>query len=268
MSKKVESRTMSIVLAELNASIDRYNEASDTERAALTLEHKNLVQEYNSLSLLNAYASFIREDNPLVALAKAYYYDTVSVKDAVHNEVVDGVMTSSVTRSVKDGKKKLDVTKFIEWTEEHNRSVAAARNWKSKMEAARSSIENEWKKFFSGMCETSKLSVGKTKKELQAMFDALVFIAGETGKNAFIADGKIARYMIGFANSRKDSCADGNVNITGSILSKQTWNTLTLDIMHMAATGKTYELVFGEPEDEDEVSADVDADADTDESDE
>ena len=264
MSKKVETRTMANVLAELNASVDAYNAATDAERAELTLTHKKLVQEFNELSLLSAYAGFMREDNPLVALAKTYYYDTVSVKDAVHNEVIDGVMTSNVTRSVKDGKKKFDVVKFIEWTEEHNRSVAAARDWKAKVLVARNSIETEWKKFFSGKGETAKLSVGKTKKVLQEMFDALVFIAGETGKNAFIADGKIARFMIGFANSRKDSAVDGNVTITGNVLPRSTWQALLLDIMHMAATGKTYEVIYGEPEE----ATDADADADSEETEE
>ena len=264
MKKSVETRTMSVVLNELNASVDRYNASADpAERNTLSLEHKNLVQEYNEMSLLSAYASFMSEDKPLIALAKAYYYDTVSVRDAVHNEVIDGVMTSTVTRSVKDGNRKLDVAKFIEWTEEHNRSVAAARDWKSKVGAARSSIEAEWKKFFTGKGETCKISVGKTKKVLQDMFDALVFIAGESGKNAFIADGKIARYIIGFANKRKDAKVDGNVVITGTVLSRGTWAELCIDIMHMAATGKTYDIVYGEPE-ENEADADVEAEVDTD----
>lgn len=250
-----ENRTMSIVLAELNASVDKYNLATDAiERANLAAEHKVLVQEYNELSLLNAYATFMKDENPIVALANAYYYDTVSVKDNVHNEVGDdGVMTSSVTRSVNDGTKKLDITKFVDWTEERNKSVAAAKDWKSKMLAARNSIETEWKKFFDSKGDTHSMSVGKTKKALQAMFDALVFIPSESGKNAIIANGDIAKWVLGFANNRKDTKADGNVNIVGNVLPRSTWNTLALDVLHKAVTGKTYEIIFGEPEEEDAI---------------
>lgn len=247
--KNAENRTMSIVLEELNASVDKYNLATEAmERVQLGVEHKNLVQEYNELSLLSAYAECMAEENPLIALAKMYYYDTVSVKDNVHNEVVDGVQKSSVTRSVNEGCKKLDVVKFIEWTQERNKSVAAAKDWKSKTLAARTAVENEWKKFFAAKGDTHAMSVGKTKKALQAMFDSLVFVASETGKNAIIANGDIAKWVLGFANSRKDSKVDGNIAITGSVLPKATWNTLLLDILHKAVTGKTFEIIIGEPE--------------------
>jgi hypothetical protein len=252
MKKTTENRTMSIVLAELNKSVDKYNLATDAvERVQLAVEHKNLVQEYNELSLLNAYAECMKDENPIVALAKTYYYDTVSVKDNAHNEVgEDGVMKTSVTRSVNDGNKKLDVTKFIEWTEERNKSVAADKTWKTKMLAARNSIEAEWKKFFASKGDTHSMSVGKAKKALQAMFDALVFIPSETGKNAVIANGDIAKWVLGFANSRKDTKVDGNITITGNVLPKSTWNALCLDALHKAVTGKTFDIIFGEPEEE------------------
>ena len=258
MNKKVsENRTMSIVLEELNASVDKYNLATDAvERVQLQVEHKTLVEEYNTLSLLNAYAKFMADEHPLIALAKAYYYDTVSVKDNVHNEVdANGVQRSSVTRSVNDGCKKLDVTKFIEWTGERNKSVAADKTWKTKVAAARNSIETEWKKFFAAKGDTHAMSIGKTKKALQEMFDALVFVPSESGKNAVIANGDIAKWVLGFANSRKDSKVDGEIVITGSVLPKNTWNALCLDILHKAVTGKTYDIIYGEPEEDIEPEA-------------
>lgn len=249
--KTVENRTMSVVLEELNNSVDKYNLATDAvERVQLAVEHKNLVQEYNELSLLCTYAECMADENPVVALAKMYYYDTVSVKDNVHNEVVDGVQKSTVTRSVNDGCKKLDVAKFIEWTEERNKSVAADKTWKTKIGAARNSIEAEWKKFFAAKGDSNSMSIGKAKKALQAMFDAIVFIPSETGKNAVIANGDIAKWVLGFANNRKDTKIDGNISITGNVLPKATWNTLCLDALHKAVTGKTYEIIFGEPEED------------------
>jgi hypothetical protein len=233
--------------------VDSYNLSENAvERVQLSVDHKKLVEEYNTLSMLSAYAECMKDATPLVALAKAYYYDTVSVKDAVHNEVKEGVQTSSVTRSVQDGCKKLNIVKFIEWTEEHNKSVAAAKDWRSKMEAARAVVEDEWKKFFAAGGDSHAVSIGKTKRALQAMFDALVFIACEndTDKNAIIANGDIAKWVIGFANSRKDSKADGKITITGSVLPKATWATLQMDILHKAVTGKTYDIIYGDPEEE------------------
>lgn len=248
-----ENRTMTIVLDELNKSVDKYNESKDTaEKVQLGVQHKALVQEYNELSLLSAYAECMKEEKPLVALAKKYYYDTVSVKDAVHNEVdpETKAVKSAVTRSVNDGCKKLDVTKFIEWTEERNKSVAAEKDWKVKIGAARNSIEAEWKKFFASNKDSHSMSIGKAKKALQAMFDALVFIPCENDKtkNAIIANGDVAKWVLGYANSRKDSKAEGKITITGYVLPKATWNTLCLDALHMAVEKKTFEIIYGDPE--------------------
>lgn len=118
------------------------------------------------------------------------------------------------------------------------------------MEAARAVVENEWKKFFAAKGDTHAVSIGKTKKALQDMFDSLVFIKTETGKNAVIANGDIAKWVIGFANSRKDSKADGKITITGNVLPKATWATLQMDILHKAVTGKTFDIIFGDPEED------------------
>jgi hypothetical protein len=258
MSKTVEIRNMATVLAELNASVDRYNESTDArERNLMSADHKKLVTEYNELSMLSAYATFMKDATPLIALAKAFYYDTVSVKDTPHNEVVDGVAKSTITRSVTEGNKKLNLVKFIEWTEESNKSVAAGKDWKSKMEAARTVVENEWKAFFAAGGDTHAMSITKAKKALQAMFDSLVFIPCENAKdkNAIIANGDVAKWVLGFSNQRKDSKVDGAVVITGNVLGKQTWATLQMDILHKAVTGKTYDIIFGDPEAEVEEEA-------------
>lgn len=253
MEKNVKNRTMSVVREELDASVDKYNLATDAAvRNQLALEHKTLVEEFNQLSLLSAYATFMQAELPIVALAKAYYYTALSVKDNAHNEVINGVVKSTVTRSVKEVDKKLDLVKFIDWTEERNKSVAFAKDWRTKIGVARSSIENEWKKFFASKAEKKDISIGKVKKATQEAFDALVFIPCENNKdkNAIIADGDIAKALIAFANSRKDARVDGKVAITGNILPRATWNVLLLDALHSAVEGKKYTLVFGDGEDE------------------
>ena len=247
MKKSVENRTMSIVLEELNVSVDNYNEASAEERVQLALTHKNLVTEYNELSLLSAYANFMKAEVPVIALAKAYYYDTVSVKDTVHNEVINGVQTSSVTRSVVEGVKKLDVTKFIIWTEERNKSVAATKTWKAEVGTARRSIENEWKKFFASKSDEKKLSIGSVKKATQKAFDAIVFVPCENdkSKNAIIANSDIAKVLIAFANKLQDKFIEGKLELEGTILHPQTWNMLLLTALHMAVENKNITLAYG-----------------------
>lgn len=257
MKEKIENRTMKVVLDELNASVDKYNLATDAiERAQLAAKHKELTQEYNELSLLNAYAGFMADVTPVVALAKAFYYDTVSVKDTVHNEVVDGIKKSTVTRSVNEGKKKLDVAKFVEWTAERNKCVAADKSWKAEIGAARVSIENEWKKFFASKADEKKISIGSVKRATQKAFDALVFVPCENNKdkNAIIANGDVAKMLIAFANKLQDSFIDGKIDIKGTILPPQTWNQLLLTALHLVVKGKTLEVAYG-TEEEDKKSA-------------
>lgn len=259
MKEKIENRTMSVVLEELNESIDKYNLSTDAqERNLLAAKHKELAQEYNELSLLNAYAKCMADAVPVVALAKMFYYDTVSPKDTVHNEVVNGVKKSATTRSVNEGKKKLDVAKFIEWTAERNKCIAADKSWKSEIGAARVSIENEWKKFFASKADDKKISIGKVKDATQRAFNALVFIPCENNKNknAVIANGDIAKMLIAFANKLQDAFVDGKIDIKGTILSNQTWSQLLLTALHLAVENKKYELVYGS-EEEDKKSATV-----------
>ena len=254
-----EGRTLTIVLNELNASVDAYNLATDSaERVKLITEHKKLVEEYNTISLLTSYAEFMKSEKPLVALANAYYYGSVATKDAPHDEMVNGVMTSVITRSVVSKDTKLNVSKFIEWTEEANRGIAADKNWKAKVEAARVVVEEEWKKFFAAGGDNHAVSISATKRAMQAMFDAIVFIKAEnTDKNAIIANGKIAKWAIAFANKRNDSKVDGKVTIIGQVLPKTTWNTMQLDLLHMAVTGKDFDIVYGDPEEEVEAEAET-----------
>lgn len=265
--KETTNRTMSEILEELNNSVDKYNLSDDAkERNILAKKHQELVKEYNEASLLAAYAGFMQAEKPIIALAKAYYYPTVSVKDTVHNESVNGVVTSVNARAVNDSDKKLDIEKFVKWTEECNRCVAASKDWRAKISAARSSIEKEWRSFFASKADSKSISIGKVKKATQEAFDALVFVPCENNKdkNAIIADGDVAKDLIAFANSRKDTRGvDGKVNITANILPSKTWNVLLLDVLHNVVEGKNYTILYGDekPEVEDTAEAEPKAEA-------
>lgn len=249
MKKDITNMTMAELMAELKESVDAYNLSNDEkERVELVMAQKDIVKKYNELSLLTTYGKCLDAEHPIVALAETYYFPTISVKDNSHSEVVDGVMKITHARSISDGEKRLILADFITWVEELNKSVTVEKQWKVKIAEARDVIEKQWKAFFAAGKDTHAMSIGKTKRALQAMFDALVFIETPTGKNAIIADGKVAKWVLGFANTRKDSKVDGKVTITGSVVSKRDWAILQMDALHMAVTGKDFEIFYGEPE--------------------
>lgn len=238
-------KTMAELLEELKKSVDAYNLSDDTKkRIDLAVEQKAIIEEYNKTSLYTAYGECLAAENPILALAQMYYYDTISVRDAVHTEVVDGVAKSTMTRGTKEGCKKLNLVKFIEWTEESNTSVVADKNWRTATDNARKVVANQWEKFFASGKDTHSMSIRKTKEALQKMFDALVYIESKRGNNAVIANGDIAKWVLGFANVRKDSKVDGKTVISGTVLSKQQWATLQMDILHKAVEGKSFEIFF------------------------
>ena len=251
MKKTIENMTMVELMAELRESVDKYNLSNDeNERVELVLQQKEIVKKYNELSLLTTYGECLSAEHPIIALAETYYFPTISVKDNSHNEVVDGVVKVTHARSISDGDKRLILADFITWVEELNKSVTVEKQWRVKVGEARDVVEKQWKAFFAANKDSHAMSIGKTKKALQAMFDALVFIETPTGKNAVIADGKVAKWVLGFANTRKDSKVDGKVAITGSVLSKRDWAILQMDALHMAVTGKDFEIFYGEPEED------------------
>ena len=257
MKKMFESKTMAEIRAELSESVDKYNLSQNAdERVELAMLHKDMVQAYNELSLLSAYGKCLAAEHPVVALAKTYYYDTISIKDTPHNAEVNGVMRSSITRSISDSNAKLNLTKFITWTAECNKNVAADKKWAEVVESSRKVAETEWKKYFVSKGDTHSFSTKKVKEAIQRMFDAVVFINSESGKNAVIATGDIAKWVIANANERKDSKVDTGVNLKTVVLSKARWSVLQMDALHMAVEGKSFDIVYGEEEpDADEAPA-------------
>lgn len=254
MAKKniiTEGRTLDTIRTELVDAVDRYNLSSDnTERSDLEITMKNLVEEWNELSLLTAYASFVEDAQPLVAFGKAYTYATISTKDHPHKEVVGGVKRTVHTLSVEDGVKQLSVTKFLNWAKESNRVLATDPLWLAKWNAAREEVNKQWKRVFAAKGENSELKIGQMKRTLQALFDALVFIeaAGGSGKNALVADGDLAKYALGVSNERKVDLAAKTLKVQN--MSSQKWEQIGMDIWHMVCSAKTYEVVIGDEEPE------------------
>lgn len=261
--------TMASAMEDLNAKIKEFNAESDVLKCAkIEAECKELVVEYNKCSLVNTYAELMKAELPLVELAKMYKYPQKTLKKKTHEDTnADGEITSTLVLVLEDKEANLDVMAFIDWTAERGNCVAHAHNYKTKAKDARTTVANQWTKFFKSQANSEiKISVGETKRALQAMFDALVFIPCENDKdkNAIIANGKIAKWVIAQANSRKDvRLESGEIKVKGEILTPRTWATLMLDALHFAVTGKDYEVIFKE---EDEAApVEVEATAETEE---
>ena len=251
--QNTEGRTLDIIRKDLVDSVDKYNLSSNAdERAELELTIKKLTEEWNELSLLTAYASFLDDAQPLVAFGKAYTYATIGAKDHPHKEVVNGVKRTVHTLSVEDGVKQLSVTKFLNWAKESNKELATDKLWIEKWGAAREEVNKQWKRIFASKGEKSELKIGQMKRTLQALFDALVFIEaqGGSGKNALVATGDMAKYALGLSNVRKVDLANKTQKVQN--MSSQLWEQIGMDIWHQVCANKTYTVVIGDEEPEEE----------------
>ena len=244
MMNNTEKRTMEVVLSEIKANITNFNlSANPVEKNKLELALKTLETEYNELSVLNTWTGFIAEENPMVAFAKAYDYPIVGHKDVDHRETKDGVKTVVRTRVLDEVKTRiLNVSDFIEWTEERNASVAHDKNWRKAVNNARDSVIDQWKGFMTSKGDTRVVSIGKMTKALQAMVDALVFIEGEKGGNAVKVQRAVAKAVFALCNQRKDG-------LKGSIMPASVWKKMQVDVLHAAVAGKEFTINYGDEED-------------------
>ena len=246
----MESMTMPEAKAALDALVKKYNDSTDvSERAKLEIDGKELATKYNVLSLLTAYAGIMAEANPVVAIAKAYSYPTINFKLSVVDQLVDGKAKKVKAASVEDSSKVHNLYDFLDWTAKHGKKVTASGDWKSKAEAAREAVNKEWKKYMDSK-DGYKMSKTAIKKNVQSMFDALVFIPCENNDklNAVIANGDIANYLIALAAQGKTTRKDGKVDFKVEFMSNNNWKSKAFDILHMAVENKTFEVVYGDPE--------------------
>lgn len=246
----MESMTMPEVKVALDELVKKYNDTTDvSERTKLEIDGKELAGKYNALSLLTAYAGIMADANPVVAIAKAYSYPTVNFKLSVVDKLVDGKAKKVKSASIEDSSKVHNLYDFLDWTAKHGKKVTASGDWKSKAEAARESVNKEWKKYMDSK-DGYKMSKSAIKKTVQTMFDALVFIPCENNEqlNAVIANNNIANYLIALAAQGKTTRKDGKVDFKVEFMSGNNWKSKAFDILHMAVENKTFDVVYGDPE--------------------
>lgn len=243
MNEAAEKRTMEVVLEDIKKNISDFNLATNPSvKNSLELALKTLENEYNELSLLDAWTGFMAEENPMVAFAKAYDYPIVGHKDVDHRETKNGVKVVTHTRAlVEDKTRMLNVQKFVEWTEERNASVAHDKHWRKAVDAARASVIDQWKGFMAAKGDTRAISITKMKKALQAMVDALVFVEGSKGGNALVVKSDVAKAVFALCNQRKDG-------LKGSVMSANVWQKLQVDVLHATVAGKEFTINYGDEE--------------------
>lgn len=268
MNKNLDNLTITEVRAELDSAVVLYNATVDTtERANIEQYCDKCCEKYNELSLLSTYAACARAEMPIKALVEAFHYKKVSSANKPVKSVVDGKTVVNIVRSVNETNGKLVLAKFLEWGADGNRNFAASNNWRSEVAKARKVIISEWEKFFKSNKDSHAMSIGKTKRAVQAMFDSLLFVKCENSdKNAVIASGDIVKAMLAFANKLKVSIDDsGEVIFSGSCLSNSTWAEMQMVALNLAISGKSIEIIYGDPEEEADattvktVAADADA---------
>lgn len=246
MAKNIEARTMNVVLEEIKLKVDAFNAAKFEDRPEIEVALTNLEKEYNELSLLNSWGEFVAAENPMVAFAKAYSYPVIGHKTVPHRETVNGAKVVTYTCVIDTTKSRLlNVAEFVEWNEERGVQLAHDTNWRGALNDARESVIAQWKAFFAAKGDTRKVSIGKMKKALQTMVDALVFIPGESGNNAVIVKSDVAKAVFAFSTSRKDG-------LQGAIMAGGTWKKLQMDVLHAVVEGKEFTITYGDPVEEEE----------------
>ena len=246
MKENTAARTMEVVLKEIKENISSFNLTTDpVMKNQLELALKTLENEYNELSLLNTWTIFIAQENPMVAFAKAYDYEIIGHKDVDHRETKDGVKSIVRTRVLDESKRRiLNVQEFVEWTEERNASVAHdTKAWRKAINDARESVIEQWKGFMAAKGDTRAVSIGKMKKALQSMVDALVYVEGTKGGNAIIVKGDVAKAVFALCTQRKDG-------LKGSVMSASVWKKLQVDVLHAAVAGKDFTINYGDEDPE------------------
>lgn len=229
-------RTLEVIFAEVDAKVNDLNKEQElSKRITMESEVDGLIKEYNELSLLTVYAAAKAEALPIIALAKACTYATVSKKKTPTTELVDGVAKRVETFSVLKKDSALNILKFIKWLEERNFKMP--EGWRTNMSAVKADVIDQWQAFEkSGDEHTFK--IGQLKRLLQTMVNDMGFIPGEKGNNALIVKGAHAKTVLKYSN-RKTGV------LSGETMTPKIWDELLMTVLHSVATGGAFENTYG-----------------------
>lgn len=233
----VEGKTLEQLKKELVDIVEKHNLSESTsERVKLKVEAEKVKNEHNKVSKMDAYAECLKAENPMLAFAKMYTYNVVSIGNDKKTD------TLSVKTENPSGAKLTEVFNlwdFVETCESMNKQVTAALDWKSKAaKTQKTLIENVQKYIEDG----TEKDVAGLKAALQEMFNSIVMVAGESGNNAVIATSKQARliYM---------TCGRMNAkNLQAMFGRESSWQAQAFTFLHCAVANKDITCTYGDSE--------------------
>lgn len=250
----IKSMTMVELIEHLNTKVNEFNEATGTsELISLKAEIKTTADQYNEMSKFVAYAAALSTEMPLVSIIKTHHYDTRSVTYKPSTEVKDGKTIVREFGSIKVGTRNVDAFDFIEWAKDRNKQVTAVANWKTILNAQRKKLNEEFKK----AVESDKgYTVSKTTANnvLQAVYDALVFIPGESGKNAVFPNKDSKNIIIACAAEYKETIVDGDVDASLNFFKDKHWKSIIQSTLYLVLSKKSLTYTYGDPEVEEDAA--------------
>lgn len=235
-NNEVKGRTLEVIMAEANAKVEELNKERDVEkRITLEAELDKLTKEHNELSLLTAYATAKAEALPIIALAKACTYATISKKKTPGDVLVDGAIKKMDIFSISEKDTNLNILKFIKWLEDRNFKMP--KGWITNMSAVKAEIIDQWQAFDKSGDEHS-FNKKQMRRLTQTMVNDMGFIEGEKGGNALVVKNEHINPMIKFANKKTGVQS-------GKTLDTKTWDDMLLTLLNGLATGAVFENSYG-----------------------
>ena len=236
MKNEVTVRTLEIIAAEADTKVNELNNEQElSKRITMESEVDGLIKEYNELSLLTAYAAAKAEELPIIALAKACTYVTISKKKTASTDLIDGVAKRVETFSVQKKDSALNILKFIKWLEERNFKMP--EGWRANMSAVKADVIDQWQAFDKAG-EKYTFKIGQLKRLLQTMVNDMGFIPGEKGNNALVVKGAHAKTVLKYSNRKTGVLA-------GETMTPKIWDELLMSVLHGVATGGAFENTYG-----------------------
>lgn len=249
LKEAMKSMTMSEVLDALNKAVDDYNESNDySKKVVLESDAKKLAEQYNEMAKLTVYAEALKAEIPVSAIVKKHHYGTYTVQYKPVIDLVDGKPVAKKVGSVKTGTKNVDLFDFIVWAEAKNKKVAAEANWKSIINAQREIICKAFDKAVSNDGEF-KVSKSMANDVLQAVFDAIIFVPGASGKNSVFPNKDCKNLIIACGAEYKETITDtDDVDTSLNFFKDKKWKSLIQSALFLVLKNKTLTLSFGDPE--------------------
>lgn len=245
--KEIEKMNMNEVKRAIDTNVEAFNNSKDfAERTELKLEAKKLETHQNLLAKLDVYANALKAEMPLAHIVKLHHYEVVKMTYKMVDDTENGKAIIRETASIDDANKNVDMFDFIEWAEGRSKKVTAESAWKAIIKGQRSELIKVFKK----AAESSKtFTVSKTTANnvLQAVFDALVFIPGASGKNSVFPSNDAKNIIIACAADYRERINDTNgVDVSLHFLSDKKWKSLVQSALYLVLSKKNLVYLYAD----------------------